>query len=258
MAWVPLAESEIEYDFQPTDNAQLVGSVISHEPGGSAGWSLQLFQAATLRVTAQSFTGHDGAATDRFLWGGSGEQFNTAPDPTAEWLPSPFTAADIPAEDGLVFSPGNAETEPEFAFLIEVEVPDPVVEVCDEIGRVSRVPVSAHNRTRVASVRLFPGERRCLVANFNGAIAPGRTIVRADWQAEGTWSVSLADAAIIAVGRQAKAMLSAHSCGETTIQVTVTLDNGEVYNQLFVAEVYYQPFEPASLPVGSASLSVTA
>jgi hypothetical protein len=132
--------------------------------------------------------------------------------------------------------------------------PPPVA--CDEIGRVSRAIVSAHNRTRVHNTRLYPREKRCLVANFNGAIPPGRSIVTATWEMEYASSVSIANPSI--VGRSAQVMIQACYRGRQAMRCQVELDNGEIYNQLFLVEVLDGPYftDEATAP-GPTKVSVT-
>ncbi|KRG69130.1 hypothetical protein [Pseudoxanthomonas dokdonensis] len=129
---------------------------------------------------------------------------------------------------------------------------------CEEIGRVSRAYVSAHTRERVHSTRLYPTEKRCLVANFNGAIPPGRTIVTAQWKMESACSVAMSSASIY--GRSAQVMVQGVYRGWAYIKAQVTLDNGEIYNQLFVVEVLEGPYfgDENSLAAGPTELTATA
>lgn len=121
--------------------------------------------------------------------------------------------------------------------LLTPSAVEPQLAACEEIGRETRAYVSAHTRARVHSSRLYPNERRCLVANFNGAIPASRTIVTAQWDMEVPLSVAMSSPRITADGRTAELMIDATYRGDACIRCQVTLDNGEVYNQLFHIEV---------------------
>lgn len=138
----------------------------------------------------------------------------------------------------------------------EPDPPAPEPTPCEELGRVSRAYVSAHDRTRVHGLNLYSRERRCLVANFNGAIPKARTIASAVWDMESPCAVGMSGAAI--VGREAQVMLSAVRDGVEWIRCEVTLDNGEVYNQLFRVEVLAGPQFGDTGTAGPSRLTATA
>lgn len=124
----------------------------------------------------------------------------------------------------------------------------------DEIGRATRAYVSAHNRTRVHAVRLYPREKRCLVADFNGALPAVRSITSAVWDVDPAVAVAIADAAIS--DREAQVTVTAVWRGCDAIRCEVTLDSGEVYNQLFQVAVLDGPcFGDASGPTGPTRLT---
>lgn len=144
-------------------------------------------------------------------------------------------------------------------FEMDAEAPPPPAVACEEIGQVSRANVSAHNRTRMHGVKVRPGEKRCLVANFNGAVPPGRTIVRAVWRMDTTFVASLSGGAITHDGRATECLVSAHYCGCEAVECAATFDNGEVYVQVFAIQVAHHVIAPpALLPVGSNSITITA
>lgn len=122
------------------------------------------------------------------------------------------------------------------------------------IGKTTRAHASAYDRTRVHSSRLQAGERRCLVANFNGALPVGRSIVRADWELDSSGSVGIADGSI--EPRCATVMLTAGKGGTSAIRCTVTLDSGDVYVQLFHVEVLGSPWGQSV--TSSTRITVTA
>jgi hypothetical protein len=129
---------------------------------------------------------------------------------------------------------------------------------CEEIGPVSRVDVSAHNRTRQHSVRVLPGERRCLVANFNGAVPASRTITAATWRMDSTVVASMSDGKLLSPYRQTEVSVTAALPGTTAIECRATFDNGEVYSQRFMVEVEHGMYSwPATSP-GSSLISLSA
>lgn len=125
-----------------------------------------------------------------------------------------------------------------------------------EIGRASTAMVSAHNRTRVSAVRLFPREKRKCLANFNGTFDKVRTIASAEWTMEVADCIAMSDAAI--TGRSTSVMVQASIPGTVALRCQVTLDNGEIYNQLFAVSVLCGPYFGDVLAVGPASLTVVA
>lgn len=133
----------------------------------------------------------------------------------------------------------------------------PEVGPCEEYGRATRAFVSGYQRARVHRSRVVRGERRCLVANFNGAIPKARRIVEARWR------TNQPHAAILSVprikGREVMVDLTA-GVGQAEVKCEVTLDNGEVYNQLFVVRAYAGPwFRNESAPTeGPQELIATA
>lgn len=135
-------------------------------------------------------------------------------------------------------------------YLVEAPVP-PDPEPCEELGRVTRAYVSGYQRDRIHRSRLVRGEKRCLVANFNGAIPPARTIASVTWRTNQYQAVFMANARI--VGREVAVDITAQIGGPAWVKCEATLDNGEVYNQLFTIEVRHAPWfagetNPASGP----------
>lgn len=143
-------------------------------------------------------------------------------------------------------------------FVIEVQEATPVppvpVEDCDEHGRSTRIFASGYDRRRVHVARLFRGEVRCLVVDFNGAIAKTRTIESTTWR---SWGDAVLSSAAIA-GRTSLCTLTA-SRG-SRVKCTVTLDNGEKYVQVIELCVESSPwFEGEQYATaGSKELTVTA
>lgn len=130
---------------------------------------------------------------------------------------------------------------------------------CEEHGRVTRAYVSGYQRDRVHRSRLVRGERRCLVANFNGAIPPERTIASATWRCDQNQAIYMDNARI--TGRETAVDITAQIGAGGRVKCEVTLDNGEIYNQLFVVRVMSAPWfvgEQTSYSQGPTVLTVTA
>ncbi len=129
---------------------------------------------------------------------------------------------------------------------------------CEELGRVTRVYVSGYQRTRIHESRIHRGERRCLVANFNGAIPSSRTIASATWRTYANNTAGMANARI--VGRDVMIDLEGLYAGCAPIRLEATLDNGERYVQEFVVRVEdigWFPGEPQP-SAGPTTLTVIA
>jgi len=111
---------------------------------------------------------------------------------------------------------------------------------CEELGRATRNIVSGYQRDRVFRTSVYANERRCLVTDFNGAIPPGRSIVKAVWQTPDTMKVRMGTPAI--AGRQVQVSIDAQYTGQSRIRVDVTLDNGEIYSAWHVVRVMAAPY----------------
>lgn len=159
--------------------------------------------------------------------------------------------------DPLLFSASQAvieisigETQGNMTVLVEAGKTYPAP--CDEIGRVTKAYVSQHYRTRVHDSRLMLGEKRCMVVELNGALSSGRTISSVTWRCEYPYIAIMANARIQEGQRSAAIDLTANWIGDTTIQCEATLDNGEVYTQMFRVAVsgnpWYLPTQSSSGP----------
>jgi hypothetical protein len=114
-------------------------------------------------------------------------------------------------------------------FTPEFDVAAPAI--CTELGRVTRCYVSGYQRTRIHESRLVRGEKRCLVANFNGAFDTSRTITSVTWRCEQPYAAVMSNARVFA--REVAVDITAQLPGCSLIKCEATLDNGEVYTQLF-------------------------
>ncbi len=265
MAWIGIADSGLAYTF--TDYATgvvMAGSVVSAADISSAFFQVYFDVAqspdVSVRITVQSYSAATiglelstvGGAFFTFNGSGGQEQVvNTEPD--AE-LQTAFTPAQF---SGLVFDEFyyegargvESDASETFSFLVEVEVDvePPPPAVCEEIGRATRAYVTAYSLARTVACRMQRGQRRCLVAIFNGAIPVGRALSSVKWQSR-AWSVVMSDAVID--GRSSSVMVFAQGNGGGWVKCTATLDNGEIYTQVFDVMVVGGPWfdnEPAQV-----------
>lgn len=266
MAWVGINTSGIAYalQFAPLLSGSLafVGNVLTatdaefDNEAATFGFTI-LFdppEPRRFRITFQSF------ATD-----GENAEVSTnsgvvMSQSDSEMDPSTYEA-EGPEEQFTFISP-DMEGEPQavsFQLLVEVDV----VERCRELGRVTRAYVSAYTRERIHQSRLFPQERRCLIANFNGALPPGRTIAQAQWDIEAPYAVAISDAFIAEdgnfAGRETGVTLQSVWKGDQVLRCQVTMDNGEIYTQLFYIQCLWRGWFGDQMPAaGPSRLVVTA
>jgi hypothetical protein len=113
----------------------------------------------------------------------------------------------------------------------------PAVDPCEEYGRVTRAYVSGYQLNRVHKSSLLCGATRCLALNFNGAISASRSIVSAEFKCNQPFAVVMSNPQITTDGRECHCTIYAQNQGTSLIQANATLDNGDVYNQLFVVNV---------------------
>lgn len=135
-----------------------------------------------------------------------------------------------------------------------------VTAACDEMGRATRAYVSAYQRARVHQSSLYRFERRCFVANFNGAFPPARTITSATWRTDAPEIGIISTPQISANGRETMVMFASQLGGWANLRVDATLDNGEIYTQVFRVNVreasFY--FDDPPTQAGPFSLTVVA
>ena len=136
-----------------------------------------------------------------------------------------FTSATLAAGDVAAIRFGGFEV-----YDLDVTL-TPIVAACTELGRVTRCYVSGYQRTRIHESRLVRGEKRCLVANFNGAFDLARTITSVIWRCEQPYAAVMSNARVFP--REVAVDVTAQLPGCSLIKCLATLDNGEVYTQLF-------------------------
>jgi hypothetical protein len=293
MPWVALHESGLAYTFEAgsTGNpAELTDSTVTYQRDGEfssdSAWDLYFTTpiVGPVRVTATTYL----AGTNQQGNAYTAAQFVAFADspgtPVVNEAP-PSPEANYPDNDGVAaFEPSPAELsldvgiggityEPtystleafpddqNYSLLIEVWQADPPPEeACEEHGRVTRAYVSGYQRDRIHRSRLVRGEKRCLVANFNGAIPASRAIVSATWRCDQNQAVFMANARITDAGRCAAVDITAQIGAGGRVKCQVTLDNGEVYNQLFYVRVFTSPWfmgEVSSFAQGPTELTAT-
>lgn len=278
MAWTPIAETGISFtlsDFATSGSVTMVGSIITGAGATTAAADDDLFTFNVdtdlpVRLTAQSYTTQAMFNGDLYFPAFCLGQVNeAAPYPSSSWVGNDAQTAWEPAtfEVGGTYytcAKSTGDQTPcveSFQFLVEVDidVPPPPAATCEEPGRETRCYVSGYNRSRVHDSRLWPREKRCLVADFNGAIPPARKIVSVSWRMESAFAVAMSDASIAPDGRSARVMIQAAWPGCAFIRAQVTLDNGEVYPQLFRVIVLSGPYFGDTSPVGGPiELTATA
>lgn len=133
------------------------------------------------------------------------------------------------------------------------------ISACVELGRSTRCYVSAFQRDRVHHSNMSQGETRCLVADFNGALPKGRSIASVKWKCAVGFPVVMSNATIS--GRETKVDIQAQSCGCASFKCEATMDNGEVYVQMFSIDVSSRWrwfwFEDQSFAQGPTELQVS-
>jgi hypothetical protein len=129
-----------------------------------------------------------------------------------------------------------------------------------DLGRETRAYVSGYDRSRVHQARLYRFEKRPMVANFRGAIDTGRTITSATWRTDAPEIGVMSNPQIAADGRETSILFASQLGGWANLRAEVTLDNGEIYNQVFRVNVREASFffqDPPTQP-GPFTVTVTA
>lgn len=106
---------------------------------------------------------------------------------------------------------------------------------CADLGRVTRAYVSAYTRDRIHQSQLMAQEKRCLIANFNGALPVGRTIASVIWSVSNPMFVNLSQCDI--TGRETACIITAQWRGSSLVRCSATTDDGDVYTQYFAITI---------------------
>ena len=129
---------------------------------------------------------------------------------------------------------------------IDQSGPPPVIADCKELGRTTRTYVSGYTLSRQNVARVRRRARRCVVANFNGALPPGRLITSVRWETTSPWSINMANPRIAPSQRETMIDVTFNFAGWGGLLATVTLDNGEEYNAEFSFTVLDSPLYPSA------------
>ena len=130
--------------------------------------------------------------------------------------------------------------------IAAVTVAPGLEEPCQELGRTTRNYVSGYTLSRQAVTRVRRQAKRCVIANFNGALPAGRTIVSARWETTSPWSLYMSNPRIAKGQRETMVDVSFNFAGWGGVLCTVTLDNGELYNAEFSFTVIDSPLYPSA------------
>lgn len=126
-------------------------------------------------------------------------------------------------------------------------MPDPNVSPdCTELGRTTRIYVTGYNLCRVASTRVRRFAKRCLVADFNGAIPKGSLITQVTWECTSPWSTIMSNPRVIIGQRKVAVDVSFNFAGWGGVKASVLLDNGETYNAEGSFTVLDAPLYPSA------------
>lgn len=141
---------------------------------------------------------------------------------------------------------GSSSATPVVQFTPEFDAPAAPAAVCGELGRVTRSFVSGYTASRSEVHRMRRFAKRCVVANFNGALMASSTITHVRWDCTSPWSMFMENARVETGGRTVAVDVSFNYAGWGGLLATITLDNGEVYNQEFFFTVLDRPLYPAA------------
>lgn len=141
----------------------------------------------------------------------------------------------------------------------EAHVTVNVLERCGELGRTNRTYVTGYSLSRVNVTRVRRMAKRCVVANFNGALDPDRQIVSVRWETTSPWAILMSNARIAFGQRETMVDVTFNFSGWGGLLATVTLDNDEVYNAEFQFTVVDTPLYPsATYPIGNGPFRLDA
>ncbi len=260
--WVPLADSGITFGLSLSAGVTLVGSTLTCTTAVPLACSIGVDVARTFRLTQMGWNYAGVSATkpwDYWAWNDDVNSQTNSHGSQAGWDPVEFQAS-VDAGDSINFRVGaDVATPRNFAFLVEVLLDVAVVPpVTEPIGSATTARPSAYQRNRTTLANLVRGETRGLIADFNGILPLDRSIVSGVWQCDQYNAVEMFSAS--GTARTAQVMVNTPMNGKARLKVTVTLDNGEVYNHVFVVFVRGQPWFPGEtgpFPNGPATLSFT-
>jgi hypothetical protein len=132
---------------------------------------------------------------------------------------------------------------PILQFMPQVEITPP----CGELGRVTRSFVSGYTASRVETRRIRRFSKRCVVADFNGAMPSGVTITHVRWDCTSPWSIFMANPRVESSGRKVAIDASFNFAGSGGLLATATWSNGEITNTEFDFTVLDRPLYPGAV-----------
>lgn len=178
----------------------------------------------------------------------------TSPDNKTLWYsPTPSWSGN----DSFTYKATSGSTASNVA-TASIQI-DPAVVACKELGRTTKTYVTGYSLSRVNVARVRRMAKRCVVANFNGALDPSRSIVSVRWETTSPWSIFMSNARIAPGQRETMVDVSFNFSGWGGLLATVTLDNGEIYNAEFSFTVLDTPLYPsATYPLGNGPFRLDA
>lgn len=123
----------------------------------------------------------------------------------------------------------------------------PIVPDCTELGRVSRSFCSGYTAARTETRRIRRYAKRCILADFNGALPAGELIASVRWDTTSPWSVFMSNARVITGQRKVAVDAAFNFAGWGAVLATVTTVNGDTYNQDFNFTVLDRPLYPGAV-----------
>lgn len=149
------------------------------------------------------------------------------------------------------------------SFSVEVfQEPTPA---CKEIGRTTRAYVSAYSLSNVHQTRVRRRTKRCIIANFNGALPAGVGITKVTWRTNHPWVCHISNPSLVPLVtggplRQAQVTCDFDNPGIGSLKAEITTDTGEIYVQLFEFSVWDSPLfdEPFNPNTGPYNITATA
>lgn len=114
------------------------------------------------------------------------------------------------------------------------------------MARTFKGYASAYSARQDQTCRVRRFQQRSLVADFNGAIEPGRTIESVTWECTSPWITYMEDAAVSAGQRSVSVTVQFNYGGTGAIKAAVTLDDQTQLNYEFFFAVQDCPMYPSA------------
>lgn len=127
------------------------------------------------------------------------------------------------------------------------------------MARTFKGYASAYSAAQVQPLKLRRFQQRTLVADFNGAIDPARTIDSVTWECTSPWVTYMTNPDVSADQRSASVDVAFNFSGLGAIKATVTLDDASQQNYEFQFAVQDAPMYPTAVySSANGPYSVTA